>query len=343
MGIRTRHWLIAYFCLLAEALVCPPSCLAEEPENCRLSLPAGEAFQQGQGAWDVRLHDGGAVGLYDRVLVEDDGPGIGSDAEWMKTNRAPTTEIAGNTRVKKVLHVGHHQAMEARLCAPTGVAIEMNGRPLDVILRHGLSPGPRLVVERRRQRGRSLLPRGRPPENQVRHPGRHPPQRARAQGPAPPQFHQRRRWKDLGAARGRVHGPLAPGAICAAGPFRLSRDRSGSKPSAARCRRRFFSAHASLDPVRCAEGRCRDAGWHARGVGLPYRSQPGVRGGDVVRLAAGGHRGVSPGHRYLQWKAVLASRVPLQTPLLRSVAVEAKVRRQPLPAWARHPENGGLP
>ncbi len=43
---------------------------------------------------------------------------------------------------------------------------------------------------------------------------------------------------------------------------------------------------------------------------------------------------VPPGHRYLQWKAVLASRNPLRTPLLRSVAVEAKVRRQPAPAWA---------
>ena len=40
------------------------------------------------------------------------------------------------------------------------------------------------------------------------------------------------------------------------------------------------------------------------------------------------------GHRYLQWRAVLASRDPLRTPLLRSVAVEAKVHRQPIPAWA---------
>ncbi len=117
MRIRTKHRWIVYLCLLAAGLACAPRCLAEEPETCRLSLPAEEAFQQGQGAWGVRLHDGGAIGLYDRVLVEDDGPGIGADAPWMKTNRAPTTEIAGDTRIKKVLHVAHHQAKEARLCA----------------------------------------------------------------------------------------------------------------------------------------------------------------------------------------------------------------------------------
>ncbi len=121
----------AYLCLLAAGIACGPRCLAEEPETCRLSLPADEAFQQGQGAWDVRLHDGGAVGLYDRVLVEDDGPGIGDDAPWRRPNRAPTTEIAGDTRVKKVLHVAHHQAKEAWLYAPAGVAIEINGRPID--------------------------------------------------------------------------------------------------------------------------------------------------------------------------------------------------------------------
>ncbi|MGA2257368.1 MAG: hypothetical protein ABSG53_22145, partial [Thermoguttaceae bacterium] len=130
--IRRRRRLIACLCLLAAGLTCGPRCLAEEPETCRLSLPAAEAFQQGQGAWDVRLHDGGTIGLYDRVLVEDDGPGIGADAPWMKTDRAPTTEVAGDTRIKKVLHVPHHQAKEAWLYAPTGVAIEINGLPMDI-------------------------------------------------------------------------------------------------------------------------------------------------------------------------------------------------------------------
>ena len=204
MRIRTKHRWIVYLCLLAAGLACAPRCLAEEPETCRLSLPADEAFQQGQGAWGVRLHDGGEIGLYDRVLVEDDGPGIGADAPWMKTNRAPTTEIAGDTRIKKVLHVAHHQANEARLCAPAGVAIEINGRPLDV------SPGepfPQVPLSLLKDGDNEVvlyLPGRRPPKHQVRHAGRHPPQRAAAQGPPPPQFHQPRRREDLGTAGGRV-------------------------------------------------------------------------------------------------------------------------------------------
>jgi hypothetical protein len=59
MRIRTKHRWIVYLCLLAAGLACGPRCLAEEPKTCRLLLPAEEAFQQGQGAWDVRLHDGG--------------------------------------------------------------------------------------------------------------------------------------------------------------------------------------------------------------------------------------------------------------------------------------------
>jgi hypothetical protein len=104
---------------------------AAEAEVVRLVVRAADAFEQGQGAWGVRLGDGGGVGLYDRVLVEDDGPGIGSDADWLKTDRAPTTEITGNIRVKKLLHIDRPGAKEARLCVPSGVAIEVNGQPIE--------------------------------------------------------------------------------------------------------------------------------------------------------------------------------------------------------------------
>ncbi len=129
MNLRhSRHFLrtlLACLCLLATA----SPCLADE--TCRVTLSAAEAFQQGQGAWDVRLHDGGTVGLYDRVLIEDDGPGIGGDADWLKTDLSPVTEISDGMRVKKVLHVPRCQTNEARLCAPTGVTVELNGRPVD--------------------------------------------------------------------------------------------------------------------------------------------------------------------------------------------------------------------
>ena len=40
------------------------------------------------------------------------------------------------------------------------------------------------------------------------------------------------------------------------------------------------------------------------------------------------------GSRYMQWKATLSSPDPLKTPSLRSVAVESKVAKLSLPAWA---------
>ena len=334
MGIRTRHWLIAYFCLLAEALVCPPSCLAEEPENCRLSLPAGEAFQQGQGAWDVRLHDGGAVGLYDRVLVEDDGPGIGSDAEWMKTNRAPTTEIAGNTRVKKVLHVGHHQAMEARLCAPTGVAIEMNGRPLDVtsgtafpqvpvsLLKDGDNEVVLYCRGDTRQKIRYATPEDilrNAPERKDR------PRRSFTSGDGG------KTWEPLeGEYMVRLHlvqyvpqGHFVSPVI----------DLGAKHPQLVAAGDFSLLPPASIQSVSLKADAVTPDGTRVELAVRTGRS-PVYEAATWSDWQPAG-TAVSPGHRYLQWKAVLASRVPLRTPLLQSVTVEAKVHRQPWAAWAR--------
>ena len=87
-------------------------CPALKAESYRVVLRAAQAFEEGQGAWKVQLNEDKAVVLYDRVLIEDDGPGIGSVAEWMKTDRAPTTVIGGRTLIKKVLHIDRLGACE---------------------------------------------------------------------------------------------------------------------------------------------------------------------------------------------------------------------------------------
>ncbi|MGO9109419.1 MAG: transglutaminase-like domain-containing protein [Thermoguttaceae bacterium] len=333
MRIRTMHGSIVYLCLLAAGLAYGHRCLAEEPETCRLLLPAEEAFQQGQGAWDVRLHDGGSVGLYDRVLIEDDGPGIGADASWMKTNRASTTEIAGDTRVKKVLHVRYHQAKDAWLYAPNGVAIEINGLPVE------FSPGTPF-----HQVSVSLLKDG---DNEVvlycRGPAR---QSIKYAAPedilrnAPERKDRPRRsftsrdggktWKPLkGEYMVRLHlVQYVPQGHFISPVIDLGRDR----PQPAARGDRPLLTPASIESVVLEADAATPGGTH---VELAFRTgrspvYEAVLWTDWQPASAAVH----PGHRYLQWKAVLASGDPLQTPLLRSVAVEAKVSRQPTPAWA---------
>jgi hypothetical protein len=98
-------WRLTSVCLVALGMAWNFSCLAGNVETHRFLVRADEAFEKGQGAWGVKRTDDGAIALYDRVLVEDDGPGIGTEAWWMKTDRAPVTEIAGDTQIKKVLHI----------------------------------------------------------------------------------------------------------------------------------------------------------------------------------------------------------------------------------------------
>ena len=53
MEISTTYRSIAYLCLLVATFASAACCLAQEPETRRLPMLAAEAFQQGQGAWDV--------------------------------------------------------------------------------------------------------------------------------------------------------------------------------------------------------------------------------------------------------------------------------------------------
>ena len=335
MGKQVRSWQrsIANLCVVAAGFAFPLWGLAEEPETCRLTSHADEAFQEGQGAWDVRLYDGGAVGLYDRVLVEDDGPGIGSDAEWMKTDRAPTTEIAGERRVKKVLHVAHRQAMEARLCGPAGVAIEINGRPTEA------QPGtrfPQIPVSLLRDGDNEIVLYCRGAASQrIKYatPGdilRNAPERKDRPRRSFTSYDGGKTWEPLkGEYLVRLHlVQHVPQGHFISPVIDLEQGRR--KPGQPNDRR--LLTPASIESVALKADATTPDG---TGVELAIRSgrSPVYEAAlwtDWRRASAA----FPPGHRYLQWKAVLTSRDPLQTPLLRDVTVEAKVRRQPTPAWA---------
>jgi transglutaminase-like putative cysteine protease len=331
MEISTTYRSIAYLCLLVATFASAACCLAQEPETRRLPMLAAEAFQQGQGAWDVCLHDGGEIGLYDRVLIEDDELGLSGDADWMKTNRAPSTEIGGSKRVKKVLHVAHRQAIEARLCAPAGVAIELNGQPIDV---SSGTPFHQVPVSLLRDGDNEVVLYCRDGAHRIikytssQDILRNRPQRKDRPCRSFTSNDGGKSWEPLaGEFMVRLHlvqyvpqghfispvidlGPDPPQAVAAGDcpllpPVEIQSTR--------------LEAHAATPDGTRVELAVR------RGSSPVY---------DAATWSDWQPSTVPPGCRYLQWKAVLASRDPLRTPLLRGVSVEAQVRRQPLPAWA---------
>lgn len=128
---QSAVWRALLFWLALSGPLLPQRLNAAALETHQISLPAARAFEEGQGAHGVKLDDSGAIVLYDRVLIEDDGPGAGSDADWLKTDRAETTRIAGDTWVKKILHLERLGARAAWLTAPAGLGLQINGHTLD--------------------------------------------------------------------------------------------------------------------------------------------------------------------------------------------------------------------
>ena len=333
MRVSTKGRHTAYLCLLAAGLAWVSRCPAAELETRHLWLRADEAFQQGQGAWDVRLHEGPAVGLYDRVLVEDDGGATGADAGWMKTNLAPNHRDRGE----------HADQEGAPRRAPPGhgspaLCPDWRGhrgeRPSHRRFAPGAVPlGARLAVERRRQRGCPLLPGWR---------------RQRIKYAAPeeilrtaPQREDRPRRSFTSSDGGKSWEPLR-------GEYLVRLHLVQYVPQG-----RFISPVIDLGPEHpqpVAEGDCpllAPVSIESAALRVDAATPDGTRVELAVRTGRSpvyeaarwsdwqpAAAAVSTGCRFLQWKAVLASGDPLRTPLLRSVAVEAKVRRQPTPAWA---------
>jgi len=75
------------------------------------TTPIGEAFEAGQLARNVRMGPAG-VELYDRGLIEDDGPG---GTPWGTHWDVPKGLVRGERLAKKVLHVGRPKCRRARV------------------------------------------------------------------------------------------------------------------------------------------------------------------------------------------------------------------------------------
>ncbi|MEX0886934.1 MAG: transglutaminase-like domain-containing protein [Phycisphaeraceae bacterium] len=115
----------------------------------RLTLAIEEAFERAGHVRAVRYDDErGGVAIDNRMLIEDDGPGIGGDAGWQRRNRAPLELVAGRRQLRKILHIenatphtahlvarGRHQNTRGESAvgrmAGDGLMITLNGTRLD--------------------------------------------------------------------------------------------------------------------------------------------------------------------------------------------------------------------
>lgn len=316
---------------------------AAEESDAHVWEPAIGAFDRGQGARGVRpgetrLDGMRTVELDDGVLVEDDGPGIGCTAEWMKTDRAPTTLIGGDTRIKKVLYVERREATEARLYLPLGVTVQFNGRRLPIaneafplVPVSWLIKGPNEIVlscpasaprEIKYATTEDLLRnapdrKGRPHRSFLSHDG------GETWQPIDGEYLVRLHLVQY-VPRGYLVSPVhdcSPGwggdarfpsagsilSVWSAETFALTQE--GTKVE--------LAFRTGPGPV-VEPGLWSD--WRPAPIGETRRPEDGMP--------------VPDGHRYLQWKVELVTNHALRTPLVRGVEVRARVRRAPVPSWA---------
>ncbi|MBN2583619.1 MAG: transglutaminase domain-containing protein [Planctomycetes bacterium] len=314
--------------VLVGLLGCPAR--GDEPVRHQATLSAVEAYEKGMGAWDVRAADDGkGVVLYDRVLLEDDGPGIGSDAKWLTVDKAPVETIEGMTQVKKVLHVERPEAIEAYLVLPEGVSeIKVNGSPIAKDGRTKYPPVPTALLRAGDNEIVLSCPEGKAETIKIATPedlARNAPERA---------GQPRRSFKstDGGASWEPVNGEYLvrlhviqykPQGRLVSPVIDLGRaaDDGNALLAAAAVRTVALKTDAETPEgtaiaLSVRSGPCPvydESQWSAwRSVSIPFPR----------------------GHRYVQWQATLSSSDPLKTPILRSVTATAEVVAAPRPEWA---------
>ncbi|HUT60231.1 MAG TPA: transglutaminase-like domain-containing protein [Phycisphaerae bacterium] len=320
-----RGAAIALLILLAAA-PCPSASAAADAEHT-FTLSAHDAFENGMGAWAVR-YDGNGVVLYDRNLIEDDGPGISSNVRWLKTHRAPTQEVSGTARIKKVLHVARPEAIEARLYVERGVSVQINGTEVDIAGNTRYPPipvsllkkGDNEIVVYCRDDSRRTIKIARPEDILRNAPDR--------KGRPRRSFFSKDSGKTWQPIDGEYMVRLHLVQYAGQGHFISPAIDLGSPPSGPP----VLLSGATVLSAALKPDADTPAGTR---IDLAVRTGPCPVYDKRLWSDWNPPGAAAPaGHRYLQWKATLSSANPLRTPVLRSVAVEAKVSVSPPPGWA---------
>jgi transglutaminase-like putative cysteine protease len=293
----------------------------------KLSLSADDAFEKGMGAWGLQRSHKGGVELYDHVLVEDDGPGIGSDVWWLVANRSPTVEMSGQRMAKKVLVVDRPEASAAKLYVRPWFKVEFNGKVLDA---PGGSEYRDVPVGLIRKGENTVIVSKDGDANGIKVAARedillNDPDRKDRPARSFQSADGGKTWTPLdGEMLVRLHlvqyvpeGRMISPVIDLAGGDESSLPLPGA---------------VSIESVSLKAQGDSPAG---TSVELVFRA-----GTTPVYAAASWGDWQAPlsqvakGRRYLQWQAVLKAGGPTATPVLKGVELEAKVARSPLPDWA---------
>jgi transglutaminase-like putative cysteine protease len=293
---------------------------------------AAAAFEQGQGGLNIRIRPDGGVGLYDAELVEDDGPGIGSDADWLRTDRAPVTELSGDLMIKKVLRVDRPEAISVHLVFPAGAEATINGKPVPSgespsISPSWLKPGDNEILlrapagarVRAKYASRDDIRRNAPDRRDAPARSFRSDDGGRTWTPVDGEYMVRLHLTHH-SSFGRFTGPVVDlGGELEAGPLLQPR------------LIRAISVTGQFDTPP--------------GTRIAFR----IRTGDTP-VPEPAHwtdwREVEvtpqPGNRFLQWEAALETRDPLVTPVLHLVTVDASVSKPAPPAWTSGSRVGGF-
>ncbi len=296
----------------------------------KLKFPAVDAFEAATQASAIQRNSAGdGLVLYDVTLVEDDGPGIGSDAAFLdEGQRAPTVVVAGDVRLKKILWVTPPEASAARLYVPEGLTVELNGV---------LIPGP--ADKKYREVPVSLLKQG---DNQVVLSAsaqtrqsvkiapradilRNAPERKELPHRTSTSADSGGHWSDVdGEAMVRLQLFQFAGAGSLVSPvIDVAQDEPGKTG---------ISGPVSIESILLRHESDLPAG-----TSIELTSRTGTT--PVYEAASWGFWQAASGvastnQRYLQWKAVLKTLHSTTTPTLRNVTVEVTVAAGAPPVWA---------
>ncbi|MBI3832167.1 MAG: transglutaminase domain-containing protein [Planctomycetes bacterium] len=295
------------------------------------ALSARDAFERAMHAGEVRWDEARqGVVLYDRELIEDDGPGSRaySTEPWYKLALPEIAQLDAGVLVKKILRLERPAALESRLYLhPTSrdAEVRINGRPVPA----DGAPLARIVPE-------ELLKAG---DNEVVLSGQgvvivapradilaNAPDRANRPPRSFKSLDGGKTWQPIDgeyrirlqriqyASAGRLVSPVLKLAAANAG-----------EPLVRRCKVRALTLEAAADAPN--------------GTRIAFSVRTGAtplyeEGSWSAWSPAAAQHSIPPAHAYFQWQAELTTSEPASTPVLRQVTVREEAGPEPAPPWS---------
>jgi len=293
-------------------------------------LPAPEAYEDGMGGMGVRHDFAGGVCLSDLALIEDDSPGAGCTSEYVnEAERSPLIPVGPASFLKKILVVNRPQCRDAVLyiLSPGSAVVEFNGVILQTKPDCPYAPVPPDLI--RKGDNEVVVRAEKENATQVklalrRHILENNPELADRPCRSFRSYDAGKTWEVLdGELTVRLSLAQHPEEGFFLSPVidlaKTQKDPLGLRGG---CARRFSVSIEADTPAGTSVTLL------ARTGDTPHPAEDAWTDFLTPEDAA------LAGRRYLQWKAVLRTENPAQTPVLKRVTVEAEMSREPEPKWA---------